>query len=562
MMAPNILEIYMKFKSKICKECGKEFEPTCGTQLYCKGPHVTTCIYCGKEFTYSCSPKEKPKCCCRECIEAQKKKTLYDKYGVDNVSKLDSVKSKISTSLRSESTRQKYEKTCMQRYGVDNVSKSEEVKQKLRKIMTTSEYLENREKTCIRRYGTHSPSQCQSVKNKRAQTNMVRYGTPGHIVSAAEIAKKILDPEKAALYLQFKENPKEYIAENYNTTPTVSMLCKDLGVTDTPIYDILIQNNCNDLVAHTYSNMEEDVVDFIHNLCPEINIVRNDRKIISPMEIDIYIPEYKLGIECNPTSTHNSSFFDPWGGQPKHYKYHQIKSSKAKESGIFLFHIFGYEWTHKQKIIKSMIANLLHRNDNKVGARETYVSLLSQKECKEFLEANHRQGSMNASIRLGLKHKQTDELVSVMTFNKVRSTIGENKSCNSRTFELSRFCSKCGYSIAGGANKLFTYFLRNYKYSKIISFSDVAHTKGNLYRKLSFSPVNISSPNYVWVDMYDRKYYNRVNCQKKNLHNLFRDDNIDIKNKTEKEIMEEHGFAQVFDSGVIRWEYDNKITLQ
>ena len=52
--------------------------------------------------------------------------------------------------------------------------------------------------------------------------------------------------------------------------------------------------------------------------------------------------------------------------------------------------------------------------------------------------------------------------------------------------------------------------------------------------------------------------YSRVQCQKRNLRKLFHDDSIDIEHKTEREIMLEHGYVQVFDSGVIRWEYTKK----
>lgn len=178
---------------------------------------------------------------------------------------------------------------------------------------------------------------------------------------------------------------------------------------------------------------------------------------------------------------------------------------------------------------------------------------MSNEDCCKFLDDNHRQGSLSASIRLGLRIKGTDELVSVMTFNKVRNTIGYTGQDN--FVELSRFCSKLNTSVVGGASKLLKYFLGINKNCNIVSFSDRAHTRGNLYSKLGFQPVKSSYPGYVWVNILDDSYYNRVSCQKKNLRNLFNDDSVDIYNKTEKEIMEEHGYAQVFDSGTIRWEY-------
>lgn len=142
-----------------------------------------------------------------------------------------------------------------------------------------------------------------------------------------------------------------------------------------------------------------------------------------------------------------------------------------------------------------------------------------------------------------------------MTFGKMRSTLGLTKFDTSDTWELVRFCNKLNSNVVGGASKLFTHFLNNYRYDKIVSFSDRAHTRGNLYEMLGFQKINISEPGYVWVNYNTDLYLNRVTCQKQNLCRLFKDDSIDIKNKTEVQIMMEHGFVQVFDSGNIRWEY-------
>lgn len=136
----------------------------------------------------------------------------------------------------------------------------------------------------------------------------------------------------------------------------------------------------------------------------------------------------------------------------------------------------------------------------------------------------------------------------------MRTTIGKVDDSNS--YELVRFCSKSDTNVVGGASKLFKWFVRNYDFDSIVSFSDIAHTTGNLYKTLGFHKVSESNPGYVWVRLDDDFYRTRVSCQKKNLINMFDDISEDyIKDHSEKEIMEQHGYVQVFDSGVIRWEY-------
>ena len=542
-------------KSKQCKECGREFTPRSGTQLYCSGPHQTRCECCGRILEYKCSPKEKPHYCSKACITNGRKQTVQAKYGVDNVSELQEIKDKISKANSSEEVTSKRKATCICNWGVDNVAKNIEIRAKLSDVMKTDEYLQGREQTCLSKYGHTTPMGALEVKAKRAQTCIDRYGIPGHLASKEFIEKRMLDPSKIGNYLEFKSNPIDFIQTRYKEPPSIYQLETDLGVTNTPIYDILVSNDCSDLIKHSYSNMEDDVCSFLYSIIPNIHIIRNDRKIISPKEIDIYLPDYQLGIECNPASTHNSSIVDAWGSTPKYYKYHQQKSLEAAAHKVFLFHVFGYEWVNHRGIIESMLCNLLHVNSTSIGGRNTYVCDVSHLECKNFLQANHRQGYTSSLVRLGLRLKSDDTLVSVMTFSHLRNTMGKTKDSTLDDWELSRFCTKTGVNISGGASKLFSYFLKMYSPHSILSFSDIAHTKGGLYEKLGFNQVSMSSPSYVWSDIYDNRYFHRVSCQKQYLKKLLGDNSIDIDNCTEREIMESHKYVRIYDSGVIKWLY-------
>ena len=190
------------------------------------------------------------------------------------------------------------------------------------------------------------------------------------------------------------------------------------------------------------------------------------------------------------------------------------------------------------------------------GSRTTYVCEIPHDECKMFLNNNHRQGYTSSKLRLGLRDKLTDELLSVMTFNHIRSTIGKSNTSESTDWELSRFCTKLNTNVTGAASKLFKAFLRQYPRCRVISFSDIAHTKGTLYETLGFNKLHMTNPSYIWSDVYDIKYFHRVSCQKRNLKKLLDDDTIDITDLTEREIMESHGYVRVYDCGVIKWEYE------
>lgn len=540
-----------------CKECGKLFHSSSGTQLYCEGPHFTTCKVCHRSFSYACSPNEKPTYCSKECREIGKRNTVFIRYGVNNVSESPEVRNKISSANSSEEVRNKRQQTCLIRYGFTHICQRPDVKAKLAEKMNSDDYIQKYTNTCLSRFGVDSPMKSAEIVERRRQTCLDKYGSIGHPWTEDEYKAKMIDPSKFDNYWSFKQDPETFIKSNYQCSPAITQLEIDLGVTDTPIYDILVANNCSDLIAHASSNMEVDVYNFLRSMIPNATIVQNDRHVISPKEIDIYLPDYSLGIECNPAATHNSSSADPWGAPPKSYKYHKDKSVSAASRGIFLFHIFGYEWINKRPIVESMLRNLVSANTQSVGARNTHVVELSYQECKAFLDANHRQGNVSASVRLGLRDNVTNELLSVMTFGHVRNTIGYTNTTEKSDWELSRFCTKLNTNVSGGASKLFKYFVSTYNFNKIVSFSDVAHTRGKLYSKLGFVEITQSDPSYVWTNIYDTVYYNRVSCQKKNLRKLLKDNTIDIETKSESQIMKEHGFVKLFDSGTIRWEYSN-----
>lgn len=473
------------------------------------------------------------------------------KYGVDHYSQDPEIRDRMVAGMVSKygdncpnrvpEIRERTIQTNRERYGVDNVGQSDKVKERMRE-------------TCRERYGVDYALQAESIRNRIRETCKEKYGCYG--APPQLFLDKMKDDTFRLRYSEFIENPEVYIDNHYSGKVPLNKLVKDLELDFTTVHSIVQKNHLWNKVSRQISSMEVEICDFLRSIDPNIEIVMHDRCVIKPYELDIYLPSYEVAIECDPTFTHNSSFKGFGDSEPISPSYHRMKTDLCENNNVFLFHVFGYEWSNRKEVLLSMIQNLLHKNMYKVFARKCEVRNIQDSDCAAFLNNNHRQGYCRSSIRLGLYYE--NNLVSVMTFGSPRLGIGRKCSEDYEEWELLRFCNEKSTTVVGGASRLFNYFISKYSFDKIISFSDRAHTRGHLYELLGFSNVSVSDPGYVWVNSYNDSYFNRTVCQKKNLRKLFNDDSIDIDNQTERQIMESHGYARVYDSGVIRWEYTKK----
>ena len=286
------------------------------------------------------------------------------------------------------------------------------------------------------------------------------------------------------------------------------------------------------------SNIEKEILTYMNDIY-DGEILSNNRQIISPNEIDIYIPEFKIGFEIDGLYWHNEI------NKPDK-NYHLYKTIECESKDIRLIHIFEDEWIYKKNIWKSMISNILGKTDTKIYARNCEVrEITDSKIASEFLDSNHIQGKCGSSVKLGLYYN--NELVSLMTFGKSRHFVGSH---NISKYELLRFCNKLNTLVTGGASKLFNFFIKKYNPESIISYADRRWSQGNLYEKLGFSLYNKSNPNYYYV-IKNKRFY-RFNFRKDQLIKKYNCP----PNMTEKQFCFEQGWYRIYDCGCLcyLWE--------
>lgn len=274
------------------------------------------------------------------------------------------------------------------------------------------------------------------------------------------------------------------------------------------------------------SKYEKEIKLWLENL--GIEILSNNRSIIFPYEIDLFLPDYKLGIEFNGLYWHSEL-------QGKDRNYHLKKYQLSSSKGIKLIHIFEDEWLYKKDIVKSIIKSKLNIYTNIYYARKCIVQEISNEIAKEFLKENHIQGEIKSRINIGLFSE--NKLVSLLCVSK-------NRFKKNNEWEITRFSNDRNTKTTGAFGKLFKYVLRNYCFKNIRSYCDIRYFDGKVYLNNRFKLSHISKPNYYYTDYIKR--YNRIQFQKHKLKNRLE---IYDKNLTEWENMRLNNYDRIWDCG-------------
>jgi hypothetical protein len=263
-----------------------------------------------------------------------------------------------------------------------------------------------------------------------------------------------------------------------------------------------------------------------------IPVVRNDRTIIAPLELDIYLPNHNIAIEYCGLYWHSEV-------NGKDRNYHANKQKLCKQQGIQLITLYEDEWKQRIYQVQSKIESLLGMDTrSKVYARNTLIKPIPPHEKKPFLEKNHIQGNGPSTCAFGAFHN--NQLVAVMTFIK-----------QGNTHTLTRYATSC--RVIGGFSKLLAYFGKHNKWEKLISFADLRWSTGNLYHKVGWTLDSTIRPDYYYSpNGHDR--FHKFNYRRKHLP-------IKLKhfdsNLSETVNCDNNGILRIWDCGKQRWVLNN-----
>lgn len=276
------------------------------------------------------------------------------------------------------------------------------------------------------------------------------------------------------------------------------------------------------------SKSEQDIADFL--ISQGLDVEQSNRKLIGK-ELDIYIPEKKIAIEYNGVYWHSEK-------AGKSTTYHHDKWLAAKNAGIQLIQVWEDEWKRNPKQVKAM---LLHKlgisNQEKVFARNTMVSNLVKSDVESFLNLNHVQGYASGSYYLGLRDKETSELVSVMVLKKA----------SNNTLNIVRYVTS--KHVVGGFTKLLKHAELSLSPARFVTSSDNCVSDGSLYAGNGFTAGKELAPDYRYVVKGEREHKSGYRLKR------FREDPLLQwqDGLTEKELADLNSIPRIWDAGRTRW---------
>ena len=179
------------------------------------------------------------------------------------------------------------------------------MKEKIKQLETTEEKeKQNKKMKIIEKYGSENIFASEFGKEKIKQSMIEKYGV-----------------ENCQQNIEIKEKTKKTLIEKYGVT------C-----------------GCQLNKEYHISKGEREVFDFIKNIFP--NAKHTDRSQIWPMELDIYLPDLKVGIEYDG---------DYWHSLPEMIERDKKKDNICKEKNIKLIRIKESEWANNKEKIKEKL---------------------------------------------------------------------------------------------------------------------------------------------------------------------------------------------------------------
>lgn len=363
--------------------------------------------YCGEFNNFKSSVIGYRKTCSPNCSnksfskKSKTKKTKLEKYGDENYNNQNKVKFTKLEKYGDENynNREKAFKTNEIKYGSYSAMKNEDVVNlgKLTKSQRYGDLNYNNIEKIKKFWSEVNKSYRDIITSKVKLSKLEKYGDENYNNTTQMVKTKLetygyyytnvesmINTAKDKFNKRIKHLNLKYIRHDDSSYFISCDDCDNNFTISKTMFHLRI-NNCEKICTlcnpRYQSKMQKDILNFIkENYKGEA--ISDDRKTLNGKEIDIYLPEIKLGIEFNGCYWH--SIFE------KDKSYHYNKKKIALKNKIDLIFIWEDEWLERTECIKDLIIKIINIKINNIRIdisdcpSDLYISNFGQ--IKEWLD--------------------------------------------------------------------------------------------------------------------------------------------------------------------------------
>jgi hypothetical protein len=456
-------------------------------------------------------------------VREKAKATMLTRYGVTNAQFIPGVKEKtkatnlekygVEHTFQTIEVKEKSKNTMLTRYGVEHALQSPEFQEKKQQTMMNNwgfpfawqhpDIIQKIQKTHLERYGVKNPLSFFEFREKSKITMLERYGVE-HASQSPEIQGKIREktrntsmqkwgvPCVTQRHLSTETldilNNKEKFTEII-TNQTFNKIAKMLNISSSSVANYAAKYEVRHLMKiDVGSAMQNKLSEWILSLGE--NVLLNTRKIITPLELDIYLPDRNFAIEFNGIYYHSER-----SNNNKNSQYHKNKYEQCLKKGIQLIQVCSLDYEKQPELIENLILKKLGRLPKLELTSCSTICLIETTIVTDFLNENHihQIPLMENDICLGVIHNNT--LIQLMVFSEFL----ENN------FIITNYTTKKGIICPEGQSLLINKFIEEYNPSTMVHFSNLSYFTGNSFSKLGFVKTLETLPSFKYTD-YKRTY--------------------------------------------------------
>lgn len=233
------------------------------------------------------------------------------------------------------------------------------------------------------------------------------------------------------------------------------------------------------------SSGESEMFHYISSLGLKENAVPNDRSLIYPQELDVYIPEKNIAVEFNGIYWHSVR-----AGKSDTYHYEKWLSCRRK--GVALISVWEDDWNYRNDAVKSLLKKMIAPESLKlVNESSIKAEVVSRDIAHTFHKENNVMRRIDGEIHIGIRDNSVGDLLAVSTWKVVEDCI-----------YLQGYCEKNWTTINNGVAlcvDLGRKMAQKHGATHMIAISSNSYPCEDDYLSVGFTPFSVIPPSRYYI---------------------------------------------------------------